>query len=132
MKNKISLVITYRNEENSIKKTLQKIITQRKKPDEVILINSGSTDKSSKIVEDFIEKNNKNYQINFKNFALDTNFPSTSKNLGIQVAKNDLIAFMDCGLNFDDCWLENQLNFLKKKKTSCCIRIHKIGRILNF
>ena len=126
MKNKISLVITYRNEENSIKKTLQKIITQRKKPDEVILINSGSTDKSRKIVEDFIEKNKKNYQINFKNFALDTNFPSTSKNLGIQVAKNDLIAFMDCGLNFDDYWLENQLNFLKKKKLHAVLGFIKL------
>ena len=114
MSDKISLIITYHNEENNIQQALEKIIDQTKKPDEVILINSGSTDKSREIVEDFILKNKNNSKVNFNNFSLDTNFPSTSKNMGIQIAKNDLVAFMDCGLYFDENWLENQLNFLKK------------------
>ena len=44
MSDKISLIITYHNEENNIQQALEKIIDQTKKPDEVILINSGSTD----------------------------------------------------------------------------------------
>ena len=48
MKNKISLVLTYHNEEKNIYKTLKNVFSQTLMPDELILINSGSTEKKNK------------------------------------------------------------------------------------
>ena len=118
MKNKISLVLTYHNEEKNIYKTLKNVFSQTLMPDELILVNSGSTDKSNKKVDNFIKTQKK---IKIYNFSLNTNLPSTSKNMGIQVSNNQLIAFMDFGLDFNKDWLKTQFNELKKNKLDAVI-----------
>ena len=116
----ISLIITYYNEEKNIIRTLKKVFSQSLLPKELILINSGSTDKSKKLIDNFL-KTKKNKNINIYNFSLDTNLPSTSKNMGVQVANYKLVAFLDCGLNFENNWLEKQLYILKKNKLDAVI-----------
>ena len=59
MINKISLVLTYYNEEKNVYKTLQNIFSQTLLPDELILINSGSTDNSYKKIEKFLKNKKK-------------------------------------------------------------------------
>ena len=120
MKDEISLIITYYNEEKNIIKTLKNVFSQSLLPKELILINSGSTDKSKKLIENFLKKK-KNNKINIYNFSLDTNLPSTSKNMGIQISNCELVAFLDCGLNFGKRWLEKQLYLLKKNKLDAVI-----------
>ena len=120
MKENISLIITYYNEEKNIIRTLKKVFSQTLLPKELILVNSGSTDKSKKLIENFLKKK-QNKNINIYNFSLDTNLPSTSKNMGVQVSKYKLIAFLDCGLNFGNRWLEKQLSILKKNKLDAVI-----------
>ena len=75
MINKISLILTYHNEEKNISKTLKNVFAQTLLPDELILINSGSTDKSSKNIENFLKKEKK--KIKTFNFSLNTDLPST-------------------------------------------------------
>jgi len=120
MKDAVSLIITYYNEEKNIIRTLKKVFSQNLLPKELILVNSGSTDKTKKLIENFFKKK-KNKKINIYNFSLDTNLPSTSKNLGIQVSNYQLLAFLDCGLNFKNNWLEKQLFTLKKNKLDAVI-----------
>ena len=98
---KISLILTYFNEEESIQNTFSMIIKQSLLPDEVIFINSNSNDNTSNILDQLISSN-KNIDINFKNVYSNTKFPSDSANLGIQLSNNSLIAFMDCGLIFHE------------------------------
>ena len=102
---KISLIITYFNEEDAIKKTFSMIIKQSLLPDEVIFINSNSDDNTSKILDELIlhiktliliSKIFFQYKISFR-FA----------NLGVQLSNNSLIAFMDCGLIFNHDWLKS-------------------------
>ena len=59
MKNKISLILTYYNEEKNILSTLKSIFSQTLLPNELILINSGSTDKCKKIIDNFLKKEKK-------------------------------------------------------------------------
>ena len=125
MINKISLVLTYYNEEKNVYKTLQNIFSQTLLPDELILINSGSTDNSYKKIEKFLK--NKKKKIKIHNFALNTNLPSTSKNMGIQVSNNQLIAFMDFGLNFNENWLKSQFDLLKKDNLDAIIGSVKLN-----
>ena len=56
MKENISLIITYYNEEKNIIRTLKKVFSQTLLPKELILVNSGSTDKSKKLIENFLKK----------------------------------------------------------------------------
>ena len=54
----IAIVIPVYNVENYIKKTLDSVKNQLSKPDEVIIINDGSTDNSAKIIKDYRNLNN--------------------------------------------------------------------------
>ena len=125
MINKISLILTYYNEEKNILSTLKSIFDQTLLPNELILINSGSTDKSKKIIDNFLKKQKK--KIKTFNFSLDTDLPSTSKNMGIQVSNNQLVAFMDFGISFSKEWLKNQFDIMNKKKVDAVIGTVKLS-----
>ena len=103
---KISLIIPYHNEEQNIIKTLNFVKAQLYQPDEILLINSSSLDRSSEIIDQF-SKNNR--ELNIINLSPNTKNPSDSKNYGISKSKYDLLAFMDCGIVFPENWLSECL-----------------------
>jgi len=110
-KYKISVIVTYYNENYNIEKTIDQILKQSYRPNEIILINSDSTDKTFEIIEKKIKYINKKY--NIKNYTdIKSQYPSSSKNLGIQLAKYPLVAFMDCGLKFSKEWLKDKVELL--------------------
>ena len=51
-KSTIAIVIPVFNVENYVRQTLESVKNQLSQPDEVIIINDGSTDSSSKIIDD--------------------------------------------------------------------------------
>ena len=57
----IVVIVPYHNESKSIERTLDSIDSQTMKPDSVILVNSGSTDKTSQIINKWINKKIQNY-----------------------------------------------------------------------
>lgn len=93
---KFSVVVPLYNKEKIIHKCLQSIILQSHKPDEIIIINDGSTDTSKQIVESFInEKSDNIFLYNYSNGGV-----SKARNLGIKKAKNEFVALIDA----DDQW----------------------------
>ena len=125
-KYKISLVITYHNENYNIKKTLDQLLKQTYKPSEIIFINSDSTDFSYEILQKEIKQLRLKY--NIKNYTnLKSPYPSTSKNLGIQLAKYPFIAFMDCGIKFSKNWLKNKIELLNKSNAEAVISSCKLS-----
>ena len=82
------------------------VLAQTYKADEVIIIDDGSTDKTSQITKDFP---------NIKYFYQENSGVSSARNLGIKKAKNVWIAFLDS----DDEWyvqkLQEQVAFHKKR-----------------
>ena len=119
---KISVIIPYYNESSTILQTLDGLKQQSLKPSEVLLINSGSNDSSSSIIDDWILKNN--FQDNYKNIYSGEMSPSSSINKGLENAKNDIIAYMDCGLLIDKNWLKDNLSVMTEHNSeivSTCI-----------
>lgn len=100
----ITVVVPYYNESKTIERTLERLLNQTLSPREVLLVDSGSTDHSSKIILNWIERNPG--EIQFRNVPAFTGVPSSSKNVGAREAKTEFVAFMDCGLDFEDDWLE--------------------------
>ena len=106
----ITVVVPYHNEQDNLEYLLDQLAAQTLQPKEVILVNSGSTDASSALVEDWITNND--LRPTFKNLNASTKTPGGSKSAGIKVASGDLLAFMDCGLTFPTNWLESQAHLL--------------------
>lgn len=96
----VSVVIPAYNCEEYIKKTLKSIISQTYTEIEIIVVNDGSTDKTSKIVKDMC----KDYNI-IKLVTQNNSGQATARNKGISLAKGEFIAFCDS----DDEWAPNKL-----------------------
>lgn len=91
----ISVVIPTKNRARLLKLCLMSLVNQTIIPDEVIIIDNNSTDKSSLVINRFKKKLPIIYQVNINN-----NLPSLY-NAGIKLANSKIIACLD-----DDCWVE--------------------------
>lgn len=90
---RVSVVIPLYNKELHIKRTINSVLAQKIQDFEIIVIDDGSTDKSSQVVRDFTDPRIR--LIQQENAGV-----SAARNKGIEEAKADLIAFLDA----DDEW----------------------------
>ncbi|MEA3512624.1 MAG: glycosyltransferase family A protein [Campylobacterota bacterium] len=105
---KISVIIPTYNRAGFLKKTIQSILNQTYKVNEIIIVDDGSTDTTKDILKQF--ENNIIY-IYQNNSGV-----SSARNKGLKYAKNDWICFLDS----DDIWekskIEKQVYFHKNNK----------------
>ena len=111
----ITVVVPYYNEENNLTYLLTQLAGQTLPPHEVILVNSGSTDASSQIVDEWI--NAYRGGIRFRNLHASTSTPGGSKSAGVKHTTSNLLAFMDCGITFPNDWLQRQFAMLEKSQS---------------
>jgi len=104
---KISIILPYYNEEKTIALTLGCLKNQTYKADEVIFVDSGSTDKTSDIINQSLINNP---ELNFKNILCGKRCTSETINLGIKESRYEYIMYMDCGLYIPPNWVESQMN----------------------
>ena len=103
---KVSLIITTLNEAETIKPLLNSIFEQSLTPSEIIIVDAGSTDGTVEIL--------KQYPITHRVCDRGTN-RSVARNLGIKLAKNEIIAVTDAGCIADKHWLERLVKPFKNK-----------------
>ncbi len=95
---KISVIIPIYNRANTLERCLKSVVNQSYPPNEIIVVDDGSTDNSTQIIRQFDKK--------IKIVKLKKNYGAQkARNEGIRNAKNDWIAFIDS----DDEWLETKL-----------------------
>ena len=88
-----SIIIPLYNKEHYVKATIDSVLAQSFKDWEVIIINDGSTDRSSDIILQY--KDDRIKYIERENRGV-----SATRNQGIKIAKGEFIAFLDA----DDLW----------------------------
>jgi glycosyltransferase involved in cell wall biosynthesis len=91
---RISVVIPLFNKQATIQRALQSIFTQTVQPDEIIVVNDGSTDGSEKVVAAI-------HHPLVKLFYQSNSGVSSARNRGIDKSTGEWIAFLDA----DDEWL---------------------------
>lgn len=113
MKNnsKVSLVITVKNEENCIEKLLESIANQTLSPDEIIIADAGSTDRTKEQIKHFKTK-----LPQLKLIDVSNSNRSKGRNAAITKAKNDIIAVTDAGCSLKNDWIEKITNPLARKE----------------
>lgn len=101
----ISIIIPTYNRGQWISKTINSVLNQTYRKFEIIVIDDGSTDNTSNILNEFVKSNS-----NIRYFKKINGGCSSARNLGLKYAKGELIAFLDS----DDQYLPNALEVLQQ------------------
>jgi len=101
---KVSLIVTALNEEDSIGGLLDSVTGQIKIPDEVIIVDAGSTDNTVQLIEEFKKQFS---DLTIQLIKASGSNRSQGRNLAINKAKYAVIAATDAGCILHPDWLEN-------------------------
>ena len=96
----ISVIIPAYNETKTISPCLQSLLNQTRKPDEIIVIDDGSTDKTIKQIKQFSQ---------VKLLKQAHQGPGTARNYGASQAKGKILVFVDADMEFDQDFLAQLL-----------------------
>lgn len=96
----ISVIIPVRNEASSIRELLEILNSQTQTPAEIIITDTGSTDETVRIVEEFESK------LPIHLVRASQGFPGRGRNLGAAQAAYEWLAFIDAGVLPGKEWLE--------------------------
>jgi len=103
---KISVIIPVYNEEELIGECLKSLLNQTLKPEEIIIIDDGSTDKTRQIIRKYkVKLLQQNHQ-----------GPGPARNLGVKSSKGDIVVFVDADMTFDREFLRKLVLPIVKKK----------------
>ena len=94
---KVSVIVPTYNRADRLKKALDSVFSQTYQDFELIVVDDGSTDKTSKVMESFPKSQ---YLSIKKNSGV-----SNARNVGLASAKGELICFLDS----DDLWNEKKI-----------------------
>jgi len=110
----VSVIIPTRNRVESLKRALSSAMNQTLHDFEIIVVNDGSTDRTSKYCASI-----KNPRFHYSEFTENCG-GSAARNEGIRMAQGDFVAFLDD----DDVWettkLEEQVNAINRENTCLC------------
>lgn len=97
----ISICITVLNEERSIGRLLDSLLNQTKKPDEIIVVDGGSKDKTVEIINHYQRKDARIKLLKEKCSR------AKGRNFGVEMARGEIIAMTDAGCVAHPDWLKN-------------------------
>jgi glycosyltransferase involved in cell wall biosynthesis len=98
---RVSLVIPLRNEEKTLAALVESIGRQTRPPDEVILVDGGSTDQTVALARK-LTNGDPRYRVQEAGEAT----PGRGRNVGIAAASHEWIALTDAGIQLEAAWLE--------------------------
>ncbi len=96
----ISICITTFNEGGNIGKLLDSLLSQTKKADEIVIVDGGSKDRTVEIIRHYQKKDNR------IKLLVEKCSRAKGRNIGIDIAKNEIIAMTDAGCVAHKDWLE--------------------------
>ena len=98
----ITIAVTCYNIKDYLKRSIESVCNQTYKNLEILLVDDGSTDGSEKMCDEYAQKDSRIRVIHKKNGG-----PSEARNMAIEQAKGDYIAFVDGDDWIDDNMYEN-------------------------
>ncbi|MEP7337476.1 MAG: glycosyltransferase [Acidobacteriota bacterium] len=101
---KISLVVPVKNEVDSIARLLNSIAMQTRPPDEVLIVDGGSTDGTALLIEAWANERKLDDWVRV--LRVDEATPGKGRNIGIAAASHEWIALTDAGIRLEATWLE--------------------------
>lgn len=119
MEKNITVCITTHNEAGNIKKLLNSLLKQSKKPFEIIIVDSGSSDGTQDVVKSVKSRT-------IKLFVVSGCSRSEGRNFAVGKSKTEIIAFTDAGVVADKDWLKNLAAPFADKKVKVVAGFYKM------
>lgn len=107
----ISVIIAVYNEENYIRFCLSSLLKQSKLPDEIIIVDDGSTDNSLEIVKRLASSVK-----NLKILRQKHQGPAIARNFGARHAKGSILLFLDADMTYDPRFVAELIKPILNKK----------------
>lgn len=132
--NTISVLIPTLNEENTIKNCLNSLLNQTEKPMEIIVVDNGSTDKTSFIVNSLKNKFKKN-KMTLRLFYYPRGNQTNAREYGVKKSRGAIIGSLDADACAEKDWISKINEYFKTKEIvgiggKSCFRNR--GKIFNF
>lgn len=108
----VSIITPLYNSEPFVLEAIESVQRQSYPLWELIVVNDCSGDSSVKIVESLIQSDSRVKLINLDN----NSGPSVARNIAIEAANGQYIAFLDSDDIWQDCFLEKMLYFMQKNQ----------------
>ncbi len=96
----ISVVVPVRNEEDSVRCLIEGLLAQTLLPREIVITDGGSIDATREIIEEFIGRG-----APVRMIREEDSMPGRARNVGVEHAQCDWIAFTDAGTRPEPQWL---------------------------
>ena len=119
---RVTVLITVKNEVSNAAATLDALTSQTRRPDEIIIVDGGSTDGTIELVRRYAQAHP---QVRLME-APGANI-ARGRNLGTASATSEIIATTDCGCRAEPDWLENLIRpFEQEPETEFVAGVYKI------
>jgi len=109
----ITVIIPLYNKASTIHRCLKSVFSQSKLPNELIIINDGSTDESLKVAKEIVGMR---FGVEIKIIDQKNHGVSFTRNKGVSLAKNDFVAFLDADDEWHEEFIENALQVISTYK----------------
>lgn len=120
----ISVILPTYNRAERVRQSIESVLKQSVKDIELIVVDDGSTDNTEDIVESIVDQRINYIKLNHNKGAC------AARNIGIEAAKGEYIAFQDSDENWYKNKLEIELKALKEKKADvvfCKLNLSRKG-----
>lgn len=114
--NLVSIIVPVYNAEKTLKKCCYSLLEQTYKNIEIILVNDGSNDDSSKICRKFAKKDHRVKFIDKENGGV-----SSARNAGIECARGEYLSFVDSDDYVDKEYIQNMYEKIQKDNSDICL-----------
>lgn len=105
---RVSLVIPIKNESGSIAELIESIIRQSRPPNEIVLVDGGSTDGTVELARELTAGDAR-----FRVIEAGEATPGRGRNVGIAAAHGEWIALTDAGIRLEPTWLMRLLEVVE-------------------
>ena len=116
MNDKISIIIPIYNTEKYLERCIDSVIQQTYRNIEVILVNDGSTDKSSRICNEYAHRDRRIILIEQKNQGA-----AAARNTGLKHATGDYIGWVDSDDYIEEDMFKSMLDCIHEINADACI-----------
>lgn len=121
MKDLVSIVIPMYNSEKTIYRCLESVCNQTYKNLEIIIVDDGSIDNGSYIVQEIQKKD-----VRVKYYYQDNRGPSLARNKGIELSRGEFLVFVDADDTIVESMVEEFLDIKENEKVELVIA-NRIG-----
>jgi glycosyltransferase involved in cell wall biosynthesis len=98
---RVSVIVPVRDEEQSIRRLIDGLLQQTRLPDEIVITDGGSLDRTTDIIEGYIKQG-----APIKLIRAGAALPGRGRNLAVAAARFEWLGFIDAGIRPAENWLE--------------------------